>query len=69
MFEEYGRVHQINILRDKLTGSHRGKWSNDTRYIRLNLCWIIIRRLRIEEETIGICAIFISHEEFLTAFS
>ncbi|RLU26079.1 hypothetical protein DMN91_002242 [Ooceraea biroi] len=25
MFEEYGRVHQINILRDKITGSHRGK--------------------------------------------
>ncbi|XP_067211774.1 CUGBP Elav-like family member 1 isoform X11 [Linepithema humile] len=24
MFEEYGRVHQINILRDKITGSHRG---------------------------------------------
>ncbi|KYM91217.1 CUGBP Elav-like family member 2, partial [Atta colombica] len=23
MFEEYGRVHQINILRDKITGSHR----------------------------------------------
>lgn len=28
MFEEYGRVHQINILRDKITGSHRGKPSN-----------------------------------------
>jgi len=26
MFEEYGRVHQINILRDKITGSHRGEW-------------------------------------------
>ncbi|CAD1473550.1 unnamed protein product, partial [Heterotrigona itama] len=23
LFEEYGRVHQINILRDKITGSHR----------------------------------------------
>lgn len=31
MFEEYGRVHQINILRDKITGSHRGKWSNKFR--------------------------------------
>lgn len=29
MFEEYGRVHQINILRDKITGSHRGKWLNN----------------------------------------
>lgn len=25
LFEEFGRVHQINILRDKITGSHRGK--------------------------------------------
>ncbi|XP_076289464.1 CUGBP Elav-like family member 1 isoform X13 [Lasioglossum baleicum] len=24
LFEEFGRVHQINILRDKITGSHRG---------------------------------------------
>ncbi|KYN40229.1 CUGBP Elav-like family member 3-A [Trachymyrmex septentrionalis] len=38
MFEEYGRVHQINILRDKITGSHRaflsiligGRESNST---------------------------------------
>lgn len=25
LFEEFGRVHQINILRDKITGSHRGE--------------------------------------------
>ncbi|KAK1119289.1 hypothetical protein K0M31_013478 [Melipona bicolor] len=30
LFEEFGRVHQINILRDKITGSHRGKCSIDT---------------------------------------
>ncbi|XP_076631029.1 CUGBP Elav-like family member 1-A isoform X2 [Colletes latitarsis] len=24
LFEEFGRVHQINILRDKITGNHRG---------------------------------------------
>ncbi|XP_076680641.1 CUGBP Elav-like family member 1 isoform X7 [Andrena cerasifolii] len=24
LFEEFGRVHQINILRDKITGCHRG---------------------------------------------
>lgn len=29
LFEEFGRVHQINILRDKITGSHRGKYSID----------------------------------------
>lgn len=37
MFEEYGRVHQINILRDKITGSHRGKWLNN---ISNHLWWI-----------------------------
>lgn len=25
MFEEYGRVHQLNVLRDKFTGCSRGK--------------------------------------------
>lgn len=25
MFEEYGRVHQINVLRDKVTGQSKGK--------------------------------------------
>lgn len=30
LFEEFGRVHQINILRDKITGSHRGKCWIDT---------------------------------------
>lgn len=30
LFEEFGRVHQINILRDKITGSHRGECSIDT---------------------------------------
>lgn len=24
MFEEFGRVHQINVLRNKYTGSHQG---------------------------------------------
>lgn len=26
MFEEYGRVHQLNVLRDKFTGCSRGKF-------------------------------------------
>ena len=26
MFEEYGPVHQINVLRDKLTGQSKGQW-------------------------------------------
>ena len=25
IFEEYGRVHQINVLRDKFSGSSRGE--------------------------------------------
>lgn len=25
IFEEFGRVHQINVLRDKYTGSSKGK--------------------------------------------
>lgn len=25
LFEEFGRVHQINVLRDKTTGSSKGK--------------------------------------------
>lgn len=25
MFEEYGRVHSINVLRDKATGASKGK--------------------------------------------
>lgn len=25
MFEEFGRVHQINVLRDKVTGSSKGE--------------------------------------------
>jgi len=25
MFEDYGRVHQINVLRDKVTGQSKGK--------------------------------------------
>lgn len=32
MFEEYGRVHQINILRDKITGSHRGEFYDRTTF-------------------------------------
>ncbi|KPJ21001.1 CUGBP Elav-like family member 6 [Papilio machaon] len=24
MFEEFGRVHQINVLRDKMTGASKG---------------------------------------------
>jgi RNA recognition motif-containing protein len=27
MFEEYGRVHQINVLRDKVTGQSKGRTS------------------------------------------
>lgn len=27
MFEEFGRVHQINVLRDKVTGLSKGKLS------------------------------------------
>lgn len=33
MFEEFGRVHQINVLRDKVTGSSKGQWINSDRYI------------------------------------
>lgn len=29
MFEEYGRVHQINVLRDKVTGQSKGKNANN----------------------------------------
>lgn len=25
MFEEFGRVHQINVLRDKITGASKGE--------------------------------------------
>lgn len=28
MFEEFGRVHQINVLRDKVTGASKGKSSH-----------------------------------------
>jgi RNA recognition motif-containing protein len=27
MFEEFGRVHQINVLRDKVTGQSKGRAS------------------------------------------
>jgi len=27
MFEEFGRVHQINVLRDKVTGQSKGRVS------------------------------------------
>lgn len=26
MFEEFGKVHQINVLRDRFTGRSRGKF-------------------------------------------
>lgn len=26
MFEEYGRVYSINVLRDKTTGASKGEW-------------------------------------------
>lgn len=26
MFEEFGRVHSINVLRDKVTGVSKGNW-------------------------------------------
>lgn len=26
MFEEFGRVHQINVLRNKYTGTHQGNY-------------------------------------------
>lgn len=26
MFEEFGRVHQINVLRDKITGASKGSF-------------------------------------------
>lgn len=29
MFEEFGRVHSINVLRDKVTGVSKGKWPID----------------------------------------
>jgi RNA recognition motif-containing protein len=28
MFEEYGRVHSINVLRDKTTGASKGEYLN-----------------------------------------
>lgn len=30
MFSEFGRVHQINVLRDKITGRSKGNWSLDS---------------------------------------
>jgi RNA recognition motif-containing protein len=30
MFEEFGRVHQINVLRDKVTGQSKGKGISNT---------------------------------------
>lgn len=38
MFEEFGRVHQINVLRDKITGASKGwsyKLSGDTCGLRI----------------------------------
>ena len=36
MFEEFGRVHQINVLRDKVTGQSKGRASvrYACRYVR-----------------------------------
>lgn len=28
MFEEFGKVHQINVLRDKVTSQSKGKYQN-----------------------------------------
>jgi RNA recognition motif-containing protein len=32
MFEEFGRVHQINVLRDKVTGQSKGRVSSRYAY-------------------------------------
>jgi len=32
MFEEFGRVHQINVLRDKVTGQSKGRISSRYAY-------------------------------------
>jgi len=32
MFEEFGRVHQINVLRDKVTGQSKGRVSSSYAY-------------------------------------
>ena len=32
MFEEFGRVHQINVLRDKVTGQSKGRESSSCTY-------------------------------------
>lgn len=34
MFEEFGRVHSINVLRDKATGASKGKKSFLIRFYR-----------------------------------
>lgn len=38
MFEEYGRVHTINVLRDKVTGVSKGK--SKTKYKSLQIFFV-----------------------------
>lgn len=37
MFEEFGRVHQINVLRDKVTGLSKGKFKRFTNFFSIFL--------------------------------
>ncbi|KZS13288.1 CUGBP ELAV family member 2 [Daphnia magna] len=42
MFEDYGQVHQVNVLRDKITGQSKGKSSF--------FSFVLLRPLETEEE-------------------
>lgn len=41
MFEDYGQVHQVNVLRDKITGQSKGKSS-----FFLSFCYDLLRQRR-----------------------
>ena len=41
MFEEFGRVHSINVLRDKVTGVSKGKFLNNN-YLYINFFFNLI---------------------------
>lgn len=55
LFEKYGRVYQINVLRDKATKQSKGKRKNDyVFWIYFNLvqpsgkvknCWVILHEI------------------------
>lgn len=48
MFEEYGRVHKINVLRDKVTGLSKGKYSFFT-FFRISLCCKLYARVFVSK--------------------